>query len=60
VGWTVPWYSSYGSDFNHDFEVTLEREGEPLERPGVSCFLRDGERVGSWGACGQRTHPLSR
>ncbi|WP_369168563.1 DUF899 domain-containing protein [Streptomyces sp. R28] len=45
MGWTVPWYSSYGSDFNHDFEVTLEREGEPLERPGVSCFLRDGERV---------------
>jgi predicted dithiol-disulfide oxidoreductase (DUF899 family) len=23
-GWTVPWYSSYGSDFNHDFQVTLD------------------------------------
>jgi predicted dithiol-disulfide oxidoreductase (DUF899 family) len=23
-GWTVPWYSSYGSDFNDDFEVTLD------------------------------------
>ncbi|GAA3791823.1 DUF899 domain-containing protein [Streptomyces coacervatus] len=45
MGWTVPWYSSYGSDFNRDFEVTLERAGEPVERPGVSCFLRDGERV---------------
>ena len=45
MGWTVPWYSSYGSDFNHDFEVTLEHEGESLERPGLSCFLRDGERV---------------
>ncbi|MBO4258102.1 DUF899 domain-containing protein [Streptomyces griseorubiginosus] len=45
MGWTVPWYSSYGSDFNHDFDVTLEREGEWVERPGVSCFLRDGERV---------------
>jgi predicted dithiol-disulfide oxidoreductase (DUF899 family) len=45
MGWTVPWYSSYASDFNHDFDVTLEREGEPVERPGVSCFLRDGERV---------------
>ena len=42
MGWTVPWYSSYGSDFNHDFDVTLEREGELVERPGVSCFLRDG------------------
>ncbi|WP_405873999.1 DUF899 domain-containing protein [Streptomyces sp. NBC_00005] len=45
MGWTLPWYSSYGSDFNHDFDVTLEHEGEPVERPGVSCFLRDGERV---------------
>jgi predicted dithiol-disulfide oxidoreductase (DUF899 family) len=45
MGWTVPWYSSYGSDFNRDFEVTLEREGELVERPGVSCFLREGDRV---------------
>ncbi|EPD57742.1 DUF899 domain-containing protein [Streptomyces sp. HGB0020] len=45
MGWTVPWYSSYGTDFNRDFEVTLERAGESVERPGISCFLRDGERV---------------
>ncbi|MGY6022281.1 DUF899 domain-containing protein [Streptomyces spinosirectus] len=45
MGWTMPWYSSYGSDFNRDFDVTLEHEGESLERPGLSCFLRDGERV---------------
>lgn len=45
MGWTVPWYSSYGSDFNHDFEVTLEHEGESFERPGISCFLRDRDRV---------------
>jgi predicted dithiol-disulfide oxidoreductase (DUF899 family) len=24
-GWTLPWYSSYGSDFNYDFQVTLDR-----------------------------------
>ena len=24
-GWTVPWYSSYGSDFNYDFQATLDR-----------------------------------
>jgi predicted dithiol-disulfide oxidoreductase (DUF899 family) len=24
-GWTVPWYSSYGSDFNYDFEVTVDK-----------------------------------
>ena len=23
-GWTLPWYSSYGSDFNFDFQVTLD------------------------------------
>jgi predicted dithiol-disulfide oxidoreductase (DUF899 family) len=23
-GWDVPWYSSYGSDFNYDFGVTLD------------------------------------
>ncbi|KUN39332.1 hypothetical protein AQJ30_11410 [Streptomyces longwoodensis] len=45
MGWTVPWYSSYGSGFNRDFEVTLERDGELVERPGVSCFLRDGDQV---------------
>jgi predicted dithiol-disulfide oxidoreductase (DUF899 family) len=25
--------------------VTVEHEGEAVERPGLSCFLRDGERV---------------
>ena len=45
MGWTVPWYSSYGGRFNHDFEVTLEADGEQTERPGISCFLRDGDRV---------------
>ncbi|MFE7443818.1 DUF899 domain-containing protein [Streptomyces chartreusis] len=45
MGWTLPWFSSYGSDFNRDFEVTLELDGELVERPGVSCFLRDRDRV---------------
>jgi predicted dithiol-disulfide oxidoreductase (DUF899 family) len=69
-GWTFPWYSSYGSDFNYDFGVTLDEsvapveynyrtkaehtdrgmsiyvEGEqPVEWPGRSCFLRDGDTV---------------
>ena len=69
-GWTFPWYSSYGSDFNYDFHVTLDEavapveynyrnaaeheqagtpyyvEGErPIEAPGLSCFLRDGDVV---------------
>ncbi|MGW5969330.1 DUF899 domain-containing protein [Streptomyces sp. NPDC055186] len=45
MGWTLPWYSSFPGDFNEDFEVTLERAGELVERPGLSCFLRDGDRV---------------
>ncbi|MEU8794671.1 DUF899 domain-containing protein [Streptomyces sp. NPDC048643] len=44
MGWTVPWYSSYESDFNHDFQVSFGGD-EPSERPGVSCFLRDRDRV---------------
>jgi predicted dithiol-disulfide oxidoreductase (DUF899 family) len=69
-GWTFPWYSSYGSEFNYDFHVTLDPavapveynfrtaeqhaaagtgyyvEGDhPIEGPGLSCFLRDGDRV---------------
>ena len=30
-GWTFPWYSSYGSDFNYDFHVTLDEAVAPLE-----------------------------
>ncbi|MFJ1970628.1 DUF899 domain-containing protein [Streptomyces sp. NPDC087903] len=45
MGWTLPWYSSYGSDFNRDFEATPEQDGELVERPGVSCFLRDRDQV---------------
>ena len=69
-GWTVPFYSSHGSDFNYDFHVTLDEavapveynyrtraehlaagtpgyvEGdEPIEQPGESYFLRDGDAV---------------
>ncbi len=66
MGWTFPWYSSYGSGFNYDFHITqdelvtpaeynyrdkaeLEQAGETWflegEQPGVSVFLRDGERI---------------
>jgi predicted dithiol-disulfide oxidoreductase (DUF899 family) len=29
-GWTFPWYSSYGSDFNYDFDVTLDESVKPV------------------------------
>jgi len=41
MGWTIPWFSSAGSDFNVDFGVTTD-EGETF---GLSVFLRDGDRV---------------
>jgi EmrB/QacA subfamily drug resistance transporter len=31
MGWTFPWYSSYGSDFNYDFHVTLDEAIAPIE-----------------------------
>jgi predicted dithiol-disulfide oxidoreductase (DUF899 family) len=55
-GWTFPWYSSFGSDFNYDFDVTLDASVKPPvynyrptdlegEMPGTSFFLRDDDRV---------------
>jgi predicted dithiol-disulfide oxidoreductase (DUF899 family) len=57
-GWTFPWYSSFGSDFNYDFHVTLDpavappvynyspvEDASPGEVPGQSFFLRDGDQV---------------
>ena len=41
MGWTIPWFSSAGNDFNRDFGVTTD-EGETF---GLSVFLRDGDDV---------------
>ena len=30
MGWTLPWYSSFGSDFNYDFGVTIDESVAPL------------------------------
>lgn len=30
-GWDVAWYSSFGSDFNYDFHVTLDEKFAPIE-----------------------------
>lgn len=42
MGWNVPWYSSGGSTFNKDFNVTVEGDNEI---PGISVFLHDGDNV---------------
>ena len=30
-GWTIPWYSSFGSDFNYDFHVTMDESVTPAQ-----------------------------
>lgn len=46
MGWTIPWFSSAGSDFNRDFGVTTQA-GEMF---ALSVFLREGTT--SWPAGG--------
>jgi predicted dithiol-disulfide oxidoreductase (DUF899 family) len=41
MGWTMPWFSSHGTDFNADFGLTTP-EGE---MHGLSVFFRDGKNV---------------
>lgn len=31
IGWTFPWFSSEGSDFNYDFHATLDDSVAPVE-----------------------------
>ncbi len=61
MGWSFPWVSSFGSDFNYDFHVTLDDDhteynyapisAQPASRPqkgereGLSVFLHDGGRL---------------
>ncbi|QIS19587.1 DUF899 domain-containing protein [Nocardia terpenica] len=43
-GWRFPWYSSYGSDFNYDFHVTLD----PAVQPANYNF-RDADELAATG-----------
>lgn len=57
MGWTMPWVSSFGSDFNYDFHVTLDAahgstewnyatmDNYKGELPGLSVFLREGDAI---------------
>jgi predicted dithiol-disulfide oxidoreductase (DUF899 family) len=49
MDWTIPWYSSFGSDFNVDFGVSPETpqptEYQDGETFGLSVFFRDGDDV---------------
>src|SRR5262249_2593449 len=50
MGWTFPWYSSDGSDFNYDFHVTFDESIAPIEynrrpKPEVE---KTGLPIGEW------------
>ncbi len=60
MGWTFPWYSSEGSDFNYDFDVSFrpeessrgpvtynyeKRETKMTDLPGISTFVRHGGEI---------------
>jgi len=49
MGWTVPWFSSFESDFNPDFEVGPARpragKDQDGETFGLSVFVRDGREI---------------
>jgi predicted dithiol-disulfide oxidoreductase (DUF899 family) len=40
MGWTFPWYSSHGSDFNYDFHATIDARVAP-----VQIFYKTGEEL---------------
>ena len=55
LGWTFPWFSSYGSDFNYDFHATLDDRVAPVEynyrtkaeheQAGTSIYVDGGPSV---------------
>jgi predicted dithiol-disulfide oxidoreductase (DUF899 family) len=60
MGWSLPWYSSAGSDFNFDYHVSFTPKDLELgkveynyrlvplsgtEMPGISVFLKDGDEI---------------
>lgn len=56
-GWSFPWYSSHGTTFNHDFQVTMDesvapvmfnyRDREELLRSGLTPDVLTGDWTGN-------------
>jgi predicted dithiol-disulfide oxidoreductase (DUF899 family) len=60
MGWSFPWFSSAGSDFNFDYHVSFRpdelnagkveynyrlTQWSGTEAPGISVFLKDGDKI---------------
>jgi predicted dithiol-disulfide oxidoreductase (DUF899 family) len=56
MGWTFPWYSSAGSDFNHDFHVTVDERVAPV----LLNYRTEAELAGAgveWGPARRGDYP---
>ncbi len=58
-GWTFPWYSSYGSDFNYDFHVTMDESVMPdrIQLPHQGRVR--AARAGRWTPRSHRSSPAA-
>ncbi|KAI9646194.1 hypothetical protein NHQ30_005634 [Ciborinia camelliae] len=59
MGWNYEWVSSFETEFNHDFGVTIQQDGDEYnykkrkvlkeddkgEEPGLSVFWNDGDEI---------------
>jgi predicted dithiol-disulfide oxidoreductase (DUF899 family) len=59
MGWTVPWYSSYGSDFNYDFHASADESVVPVEYNYKDKATLQREGLGHYAATGQDGSGLS-
>ena len=56
MGWTFPWYSSAGSDFNYDFHVTVDERVAPV----LLNYRTEAELAGigfEWGPARRGDYP---
>jgi predicted dithiol-disulfide oxidoreductase (DUF899 family) len=59
MGWQLPWYSSYVSDFNYDFHVTSDESVSPVEYNYKDKATLQREGLGHYAATGQDGSGLS-
>jgi predicted dithiol-disulfide oxidoreductase (DUF899 family) len=48
MGWTIPWYSSAGGDFNYDFHATNDPAVAPVEYNFMDADELERKGVGFW------------
>lgn len=54
MGWDVPWYSAFDSDFGRDFGLTTDQG----EDPDTLVFIREGDRIFQTYALGGNSHEM--